>query len=143
MRTKHYYVGDKAELRDNNKKRGSAFQLSSDFSSTIKAVVFDLDGTLYDEKDFMKSGFKEVSKYLSSKYSLNPETIFETLKKDFDSGLRRKNFDVMLEKMDLEEDIKSLVKIYRGHSPSISLYDDAKEALKWLKIGRASCRERV
>ena len=27
-------------------------------------IVYDLDDTLYDEIDFVKSGFKEISKYL-------------------------------------------------------------------------------
>jgi len=99
----------------------------------IKAVVFDLDGTLYDEKEFVMSGFESVSKNISSKHNLDRSKIFRILKSDFESGLRRKNFDVLLEKINLNEDVKRLVNIYRKHAPNISLYEDAKEILTELK----------
>jgi putative hydrolase of the HAD superfamily len=99
----------------------------------IKSVVFDLDETLYEEKEFVMSGFKAVSKYLSSKYGLNPAEIFETLMSDFERGIRKKNFDALLEKIGLKENVKKLVNIYRTHTPDISLYKDAKEILPELK----------
>ena len=99
----------------------------------IKVVIFDLDGTLYDEKEFVMSGFKVVSKYLSSSYDLSSDEIFRILKNDFELGLRRKNFDILLKKINLEEDVKKLVKIYREHTPSISLHEDAKEVLMKLR----------
>jgi putative hydrolase of the HAD superfamily len=99
----------------------------------IKVVIFDLDGTLYDEKEFGMSGFKVVSKYLSSSYDLSSDEIFRILKKDFELGLRRKNFDILLKKINLEEGVKKLVKIYREHTPSVSLHEDAKEVLMKLR----------
>jgi putative hydrolase of the HAD superfamily len=95
----------------------------------IKAVIFDLDGTLYDEKRFVMSGFEAVAEYLASKHDLDCNKILEVLKKDFDSGLRRKNFDVLLEKVHLKEDIGELIDIYREHTPTISLHEDAKRIL--------------
>jgi FMN phosphatase YigB (HAD superfamily) len=34
-------------------------------------IVFDLDDTLYDEIDFVKSGFREISKYLGDEKYFN------------------------------------------------------------------------
>jgi putative hydrolase of the HAD superfamily len=99
----------------------------------IKAVLFDLDGTLYDEKQFVLSGFREVSKHICSKYNLNYDEVYKILVSDFEHGLRRKNFDFLLEKIKLNENVKKLVKIYRTHTPNISLYEDAKEILPKLK----------
>jgi len=100
----------------------------------IKAVIFDLDGVLYDEKDFVMSGFNAVAKYLASKHGWSSSEIFEILKKDFEQGLRVKNFDVLLSKMRLKnEKISKLVAIYRRHSAHISLHHDARIILAKLK----------
>lgn len=100
----------------------------------IKTVIFDLDGVFYDEKDFAMSGFKAVAEYLASKHCLNSSEVFEILKRDFDQGLRSKNFDVLLSKMKLKnEKISKLVEIYRGHNPQIFLHQDAEMILTKLK----------
>lgn len=99
------------------------------FFLVIKSVIFDLDGTLYEEKEFVISGFKAVSKYLSSKHGLNPAEILEVLISDFKNGLRKRNFDVLLEKKELKENVKKLINVYRTHKPYISLYRDAKKVL--------------
>lgn len=100
----------------------------------IKAVLFDLDDTLYEEKQFVMSGFKAISQYLSKEYNFNQEEIFKILKSDFENGLRKKNFDILLEKLNLkEEGVDALVKIYREHLPTLSLYPDAEVILRNFK----------
>jgi len=100
----------------------------------IKAILFDLDDTLYEEKQFVAGGFKTVAEYLSIKYRVDYDKVFKILKDDFEKGLRRKNFDVLLKKLAIEkEPVENLVKIYREHLPAISLYPDAKITLKSLK----------
>ena len=98
-----------------------------------KVVIFDLDGTLYDEKEFVMNGFKVISKYLSSKYDLCSDEIFRILKNDFVLGLRGKNFGALLKKTNLEEDVRKLVRIYREHTPSIYIHEDAKVILTKLR----------
>jgi putative hydrolase of the HAD superfamily len=100
----------------------------------IKAVIFDLDGTLYSEKDFVESGFKAAAKYISTKYNLDSDKVYATLVGDFENGLRGKNFDVLVQKLDLpHEEIRNLIEIYRKHKPNISLYADAEVILKELR----------
>lgn len=100
----------------------------------ITAIVFDLDDTLYLEKDFVMSGFLAVSGHISKKYGIKKEKIFQILKGDFEKGLRRKNFDELIKKLDLkDEKVENLVDIYGNHRPSIELCTDAKLVLKGLK----------
>ena len=43
----------------------------------IKAFVFDLDYTLYDEMQFFESGMKDVSEYVGSKYHLPVKEVYD------------------------------------------------------------------
>ncbi len=38
---------------------------------SIRAVVFDMDDTLYDEMTFVQSGFRSVAQYLSTRFNLD------------------------------------------------------------------------
>jgi len=90
-------------------------------------VVFDLDDTLYDEIDFVKSGFKEVAGYLGGgKY-------FDFMMEEFEKNGSGKIFDKLIEKFSLNESLSKLIEIYRFHRPDISLSDEAREVLENLK----------
>ena len=100
----------------------------------IKAIIFDMDGTLYNERDFVKSGFEASARYISMKYGLNFEDVYATLVSDFENGLRGKNFNVLLEKLILRDvEVVNLTEIYRKHKPNIHLYPDAEASLRDLK----------
>ena len=80
--------------------------------NNLKAIVFDLDDTLYPEMEFVMSGFRAVAKYLAKKYKLSSSKIFNILKSDFKKGIREKNFNFLLEKLNLsKKELKSLIKI--------------------------------
>lgn len=96
-------------------------------------AIFDLDDTLYPEKEFVYSGFQKVSEYVSKKFKLKKSDVFRFLLKNFEKGSRKKNFDVLIEKFKIEEDVKNLIQIYRNHKPKIHLYPDSRYALKKLK----------
>ena len=98
----------------------------------ITTILFDLDGTLYSEKKFVESGFKAVAEYIFKKYKISQNKVFGILSGDFNKGLRNKNFNVLLEKLGLEnENVEKLIKIYRTHYPKkIVFYPDALEFLK-------------
>ena len=42
-----------------------------------KLIVFDIDDTLYNEIDYVESGYKVVSKYIEKKY--NKKNIYNKL----------------------------------------------------------------
>ncbi len=104
----------------------------------IKAVIFDLDDTLYDEVEYCKSGFKAIAKYLSDNMDLNvsESELYSDFRSAFDSGRRRDIFNFVMDKQGLPEDsqlIRRLVNIYRNHIPDIKLPDDSKNLLDELK----------
>jgi putative hydrolase of the HAD superfamily len=90
-----------------------------------EAIVFDLDDTLYLERDFVKSGFRAASIWLKE------ETGIEGLDKIclslFNSGQRTKIFDTALTTLSIPQNmVEKVVEVYRNHSPEISLANDAK-----------------
>ncbi len=101
----------------------------------IKAVIFDLDNTLYDEKQFVRSGFRAVSKHMAEKYRVNEIGLYELLLKvSLDQG-RLRVFDTVLKKLNLyeKEIVLEMVEVYRAHSPKITIYKDAQEVLSKIK----------
>ncbi|MBZ9624570.1 HAD-IA family hydrolase [Clostridium sp. FP2] len=98
----------------------------------IKAVIFDLDDTLYKEKDFVIGSFSEVCRYLSEKYHLNyDEVLYKTIEILEQQG-RGAIFNILCEFYSLKENIDTLVNLYRDAKPSIKLYNDGEFILNIL-----------
>lgn len=96
----------------------------SEGKSQIKAVIFDLDDTLYSEKEYVRSGYKAVSKLLGGGYE-------EKLWGYFESG--RPAIDELLKEIGQTDKRETALKVYRSHKPKLHLYDDAEELLKKLR----------
>jgi putative hydrolase of the HAD superfamily len=93
-----------------------------------EAIIFDLDDTLYLERDFVMSGFRAVAKWMSDEIDLHGFDL--TCKSLFDNGQRTKIFDTAIIHHKLPVSfLDTLVEIYRNHKPDISLAIDAKKYL--------------
>lgn len=101
----------------------------------MKAVLFDLDNTLYPEIEFVKSGFRTVARYLSSRYHFDESALFTQMLHILQRDGRGKVFDTLLHKLNLytEERVKLLVYLYRSHCPTICLYEDTLPTLEYLR----------
>lgn len=90
----------------------------------LKAVIFDLDDTLYGEKEYVKSGFDAVA-------TKHPEiaSLGEKLWAAFETG--KPSFDSVLGENDSLK--KECLGIYRNHMPHIHLYDGAELLLKTIR----------
>ena len=57
------------------------------------------------------------------------------LKEDFERGIRKKNFDLLLEKINMKDNflLNELIEIYRNHFPTIYLDSETKEVLDELR----------
>lgn len=55
---------------------------------TIKGIIFDLDDTLYSEKEYVRSGYKAVSDYLGSGHEERLWQFFEVGKPAIDGLLK-------------------------------------------------------
>lgn len=95
-----------------------------EYISDISLVIFDLDDTLYGEKDYVKSGYKEVAKILPQ-----IENAYEKLYAAFEE--KKSVFDEVLSSEGIySDDLKNMcLKTYRFQKPDITLYPGVKELL--------------
>ncbi len=93
-------------------------------SGTIKGVIFDLDDTLYSEKNYVKSGYKAVSDYLGGGHE-------SRLWKYFESG--KPAIDELLKELQCMEEKAEVLKVYREHTPDIHLYTGALDMIRELQ----------
>ena len=100
--------------------------------------TFDLDDTLFSEKEYIRSGFSKVSEFLVEKFNLK-ENPFPLMWNIFLEGERKFVFNKTLERLKIkysEELIQKMIKIYREHTPNIKLYPDARFILEKLHFRR-------
>ncbi len=94
-------------------------------------IVFDLDDTLYLEREFAFSGYRFLDGWVKERESL--EGFGNACRVLFEEGERRQIFNRALERLGHCGDshlIADLVAAYRGHPPQISLAPDAARFLE-------------
>ncbi len=98
----------------------------------IKAVVFDLDDTLYLEYDYVKSGFRAVAVELKRECGVSDA--YGELLRLFDEN-REKVFDRYLAECGAAKGLtaKRMVEIYRNHTPVLTLDSEAAQTLATLR----------
>jgi putative hydrolase of the HAD superfamily len=112
--------------------------MTDDHFATVRCVVFDIDDTLYLERDYIRSGFHAVDSVVRERYGVSDFAVSAWAA--FERGVRGTTFDVALRECGVEptEDVVAeLVRVYREHEPKISLLADAAECLGALE-GRVS-----
>ena len=101
------------------------------YFSNIDAVIFDLDDTLYSEKQYIRSGYKKIAEYF------NLPDMEEEMWNSFENG--GKAIDEVLKAHGLISKKEQALYIYRFQEPKISLYSGVEELLirtkKKKKIG--------
>lgn len=101
-----------------------------------QAIGFDLDDTLYPERDFVLSGFRAVARWADSHLGISFEEGFAELNRLFEKGTRGNTFNhwLSLKGVDFDEDlIQRLVQVYRFHQPEIRPYPEVPVLLKKLR----------
>ena len=94
-------------------------------------LVFDVDDTLYLERDYVLSGFRCVGQHLHS--TLGVEGFTDRAWRRFLNGGRNDIFDRTLEDLGAEFNarlIAELVEVYRNHVPDIELLPDSRRCLE-------------
>lgn len=101
----------------------------------IEAVVFDLDDTLYDEQEFVRSGFRAVAAGAAQSFGVEQEGFYRELLAVLASHGRGKVFDVALERFGAyaPERVARLVQCYRAHAPAIRVFAEAPAVLAALR----------
>lgn len=96
--------------------------------SGLKAVVFDLDDTLYSEKEYVRSGYRKIEEIL-------PEVTdtYEKLWRLFEAGKPAIDELLKMEKLESESLKKRCLDVYRNQIPDIHLYNGVAEMLHELR----------
>lgn len=103
------------------------------FASTV--LVFDLDDTLFPEKQYVRSGFAAAGRYLLQQ-GIASEDLSRRFWEQFLTAGQGQVFNEVLESAGIAWDrnlIADLVAVYRGHAPVIDLFPDARDVLDWFQ----------
>ena len=98
----------------------------------VEVLVFDIDDTLYLERDYVRSGFNAVGEWAAS--TLGVEGFAARCWKAFLDGARGDIFDYALKEFGLQlgrDSVLEMRDVYRKHGPSIRL---APDALAFLEV---------
>ncbi len=94
----------------------------------LKAIVFDLDDTLYGEKEYVKSGYKAVAEMLPQIEDAESKLFkaFEQKKSAID--------EILVSEGVYSDELKhKCLEAYRHHQPNIRLHDGVAEMLMQLR----------
>ena len=94
----------------------------------LEAIIFDLDDTLYGEKEYVRSGFRAIT------YALpNVERMEEKLWQAFEQ--KKSAIDAVLKAEGIYTDKlkQQCLSVYRLHQPDIQFYEGAKDLLCQLR----------
>lgn len=99
-----------------------------------KVVLFDLDDTLYLERDYVYSGYKVIANFIGEKYNLLSDNLYFKmieLSKESYSNVFNRLFNFYDIKIDNNE-LKKIIGIYKNHFPNIKLCKDSEKAINIL-----------
>src|SRR5260221_3110868 len=99
-----------------------------------RAVIFDLDDTLYPYRRFVLSGFAAVAAHLESTQGVSAGRALRVLVRAWRGADRGRELQACLESFTLAPDgLPTLLKVLRGHRPRLRLPAEAQLTLATLK----------
>jgi putative hydrolase of the HAD superfamily len=101
----------------------------------LRAVIFDLDDTLYPERSFVVSGLRAVAMWAEDHLGISADQAFTELYQLFEEGIRRDTFNRWLEShgLKVEDWVPQMVQVYREHDQHIEPYPEVPELLRRLR----------
>ncbi len=100
-----------------------------------KAVIFDLDDTLISEDEYIRSGYRAVSRFLKDMYGwderMTARQLYDLYLESTKNVVKR-----LLAAHDIrykDNEILELVEVYREHTPEVHFYPDVRPAITSLK----------
>jgi len=105
------------------------------WKNSVKAIIFDLDDTIYEETKFVESGFRAVSSYAEKQLGIGKKKFFGALKNSLEKDGRGHTFDIVLKNYNCYNKglVNKLVRIYRTHKPKIKPSPGVMTTLQILK----------
>jgi putative hydrolase of the HAD superfamily len=101
---------------------------------TPRAIVFDLDDTLYHERRFALSGYQAVAGLIEAEDGARATTVFRLLARSLRRGRRASAFQDVAAALRLpHERIASWLECYRGHAPALKMAPPVRRTLETLR----------
>lgn len=98
------------------------------YINDVYVVIFDLDDTLYSEKDYVRSGYKKIAQYFRIPQMADEMwSVF---------GTGGKAIDEVLEKHKIIEKKSDALHVYRYQKPDIHLYDGVSNMIARISINK-------
>jgi putative hydrolase of the HAD superfamily len=89
----------------------------------IQALVFDLDDTLYPEKDYLTSGYRAVARHVAENYGCRFDCAFSAMVTAWRTQGRQAVFPALLARFaNVPITLAELIEVYRQHKPAIRLF---------------------
>jgi putative hydrolase of the HAD superfamily len=98
-------------------------------------VLFDLDGTMYDEWDYLSSAYRGIAKDLEGRFGISRLRIYQFLEGEFLARGRAGLFNKMIDAFSIPpEYLPEALSILRNVkiSDKLNFYTGIKECLEWL-----------
>ncbi len=95
------------------------------YLDNLDGIIFDLDDTLYSEKEYVKSGYVAIEKEF-----LNIKNMSQKLWNAFWENKNAIDYVLKQEGLLTEENKSKALKTYRNHIPNIHLYEGVERMLK-------------
>lgn len=102
---------------------------------SAKAVLIDLDDTLFEERHYVESGFRAVARFLEQDRDLPADYSYTSMLAFLELEGRGKVFDRIIERFEVRHAdglVERCVAVYREHMPEIKLYPDVADTLERL-----------
>lgn len=114
--------------------------------SQLSVIMFDLDDTLYPERDYISSGFRTVARKISSDPSVQSmlletmhrlsmesrSSVFDRLKTVIEECAHSDGIS-MISRLGPGPSVEQMVRWYRGHKPDIEAFPEAVGVLSTLR----------
>lgn len=102
----------------------------------MKSIIFDLDNTLYDSREFFVGSFQIVTNYISDKYNISKDEMTYTLIQllNEQTSMYSHMFDdlIKIHNIPLKE-LHPMIRLFNDSSVDISPYADTIPTLKKIK----------
>ena len=99
-----------------------------------RAILFDLDDTLYPYGAFVRSGFRAVARRLAAAHGLSPRLVLRLLRAAWTNGERGRELQALCARLGLPEAVlPSLVALMREHVPSLRLPVETRQVLQAMR----------
>ncbi len=110
-----------------------------------KALLIDMDDTLFEERTYVESGFRAVAAFLEAEHDLPADYSFPSMLAFFELEGRGRVFDRIIERFEVRRadgQVNACIDHYRNHKPQIELYPGVRTCLEGLsqtfKLGLVS-----